>query len=184
LTPYIGSLLRGEPAVDLVGQMPFVVRLHVFSVFAMLAVVPFTSFAMVLVSAGDRVVLIASHPVAATARGGRRVLAKLSPARWLGRKKICRRRWGRCTGTQLRTEKTHATIDHPRQPGHRGARRRDRRQAAVPHGNATGYARHNPLRSPTSCTPATTGALSVLPLWGTLEPPRRDSVVQRVHELP
>jgi hypothetical protein len=63
--------------------MPFLVRLHVFSWFAMIAVVPFTSFAMTLVSAGDRVVLIASHPIAAMGRAGHRALAKLSPARWL-----------------------------------------------------------------------------------------------------
>ena len=83
VTPYIASLVRGEPATGLVERMPFLVRLHVFSWFALIAVVPFTSAAMIFVAAGDRVVLFAGRPVAAAARGGRRVLARLSPARWL-----------------------------------------------------------------------------------------------------
>jgi nitrate reductase gamma subunit len=83
VTPYIASLVRAEPATGLVGQMPFLVRLHVFSWFALLAVVPFTSAAMVLVAAGDRVVLLSARPIAAVARTGRRALARLSPARWL-----------------------------------------------------------------------------------------------------
>src|SRR5262249_32436228 len=52
LTPYLWSLGKGEPAIELVEQMPFLVRLHVFSWFAVLAVVPFTSAAMILVAAG------------------------------------------------------------------------------------------------------------------------------------
>jgi nitrate reductase gamma subunit len=83
LTPYLWSLARGEPATALVQQMPFLVRLHVFTWFAVLAVVPFTSFAMVLVAAGDRAVLLASRPIGAAGRTGRRALGKLSPARWL-----------------------------------------------------------------------------------------------------
>lgn len=83
LTPYLWSLARGEPAVGLVEQMPFLVRIHVFSWFAVLAVVPFTSAAMIAVAAGDRVVLLAGRPVTAAANAGRRALGKLSPARWL-----------------------------------------------------------------------------------------------------
>jgi hypothetical protein len=63
--------------------MPFLVRLHVFTWFAVLAVVPFTSAAMIVVAAGDRAVLLAGHPIAAMGRGGRRALGKLSPACWL-----------------------------------------------------------------------------------------------------
>ncbi|HEX3766504.1 MAG TPA: respiratory nitrate reductase subunit gamma [Kofleriaceae bacterium] len=83
LTPYLWSLGKGEPAIALVEQMPFLVRLHVFSWFAVLAVLPFTSAAMILVSAGDRVVLAVGRPITAAAQTGRRVLGKLSPARWL-----------------------------------------------------------------------------------------------------
>jgi nitrate reductase gamma subunit len=83
LTPYLRSLGKAEPAIELVGQMPFLIRLHVFSWFAVLAVVPFTSAAMILVAAGDRIVLAAGRPIAAAAHTGRRALGKLSPARWL-----------------------------------------------------------------------------------------------------
>jgi nitrate reductase gamma subunit len=83
LTPYLWSLTRGEPATALVQQMPFLVRLHVFTWFALLAVVPFTSAAMILVAAGDRLVLLAGRPITAAGHAGRRGLGKLSPARWL-----------------------------------------------------------------------------------------------------
>ncbi len=83
LTPYLWSLGKGEPAIELVEQMPFLIRLHVFSWFAVLAVVPFTSAAMILVAAGDRAVLAAGRPITAVAQAGRRALGKLSPARWL-----------------------------------------------------------------------------------------------------
>jgi nitrate reductase gamma subunit len=83
LTPYLWSLGKGEPAIELVEQMPFLIRLHVFSWFAVVAVVPFTSAAMILVAAGDRVVLASGRPITAAAQAGRRVLGKLSPARWL-----------------------------------------------------------------------------------------------------
>ncbi|HMG55562.1 MAG TPA: respiratory nitrate reductase subunit gamma, partial [Kofleriaceae bacterium] len=78
LTPYLWSLARGEPATDLVQQMPFLIRLHVFTWFAALAVIPFTSAAMILVSAGDRVVLLAARPIGAIGNRGRRAAGKLS----------------------------------------------------------------------------------------------------------
>lgn len=83
LTPYLWSLGRAEPAIQLVEQMPFLIRLHVFSWFAVLAVVPFTSAAMILVAAGDRAMLAVGRPITAMAHTGRRALGKLSPARWL-----------------------------------------------------------------------------------------------------
>jgi nitrate reductase gamma subunit len=83
VTPYLRSLGRGAPATALVGQMPFLIRLHTFTWFAVLAVVPFTSAAAILVAAGDRVVLAAGRPIAAAGLTGRRALARLSPARWL-----------------------------------------------------------------------------------------------------
>jgi nitrate reductase gamma subunit len=83
VVPYIRSLLTGVPASELVEQMPFLVRLHVFTWFAMLALVPFTSLAMILVSAGDRVLLVVARPLAAMGGAGRRTLARLSPARWI-----------------------------------------------------------------------------------------------------
>ena len=42
LTPYFVSLLNGRPAVSFVLQMPFLVQLHVFTLFAAVAVIPAT----------------------------------------------------------------------------------------------------------------------------------------------
>ena len=83
LAPYMQSLARGAPATRLIEHMPFLVRLHVLSWFAVIALVPFTSAAMILVSALDRVVMLITRPINAAARAGRRALARLSPARWL-----------------------------------------------------------------------------------------------------
>ncbi len=44
LTPYLVSLVRGASRAEYVEQMPFLVRLHVFTAFAAVAVAPFTSF--------------------------------------------------------------------------------------------------------------------------------------------
>ncbi|MEO7730181.1 MAG: respiratory nitrate reductase subunit gamma [Kofleriaceae bacterium] len=83
LVPYMRSLAVGAPASELVEQMPFLVRLHVFTWFAMLALLPFTSLAMILVSAGDRVLLVVARPIASAGGAGRRVLGRFSPARWI-----------------------------------------------------------------------------------------------------
>jgi len=53
LTPYISSLLRAKPATDYVLEMPPLVRLHVFSAFAAIAVIPLTRLSYVLVYAVD-----------------------------------------------------------------------------------------------------------------------------------
>ena len=83
LVPYLRSLALGAPASELVEQMPFLVRLHVFTWFALLALLPFTSLAMILVSAGDRALLVVARPISAMGGTGRRTLAWLSPARWI-----------------------------------------------------------------------------------------------------
>ncbi|HEX7843036.1 MAG TPA: respiratory nitrate reductase subunit gamma [Kofleriaceae bacterium] len=83
VTPYLRSLGLAAPATALVEEMPFLIRLHTFTWFAVLAVVPFTSAAAIVVAAGDRVGLVASRPIAALGRAGQRALGKLSPARWL-----------------------------------------------------------------------------------------------------
>lgn len=83
LAPYMMSLLRGAPATGLVEEMPFLVRLHVFSWFVVIALVPFTSAAMIFVSIGDRVLVVVTRPITAVAQLGRRTATKLSPARWL-----------------------------------------------------------------------------------------------------
>ncbi|HYY72642.1 MAG TPA: respiratory nitrate reductase subunit gamma, partial [Candidatus Bathyarchaeia archaeon] len=45
LRPYVVSLLRGAPAPGFALQMPFLVRLHVFSSFTAVALVPFSRLA-------------------------------------------------------------------------------------------------------------------------------------------
>jgi nitrate reductase gamma subunit len=83
LTPYVTSLARGTPQMPLIVEMPFLVRLHVASWFAVIALVPFTSAAMIVVALLDRGVMWINRPIHAIARGGRRAMARLSPARWL-----------------------------------------------------------------------------------------------------
>jgi nitrate reductase gamma subunit/mono/diheme cytochrome c family protein len=83
VTPYLRSLGQGEPAAALIGQMPFLIRLHAFAWFAVLAVVPFTHAAAIFVAAGDRVAMAAARLIDALGRSGQRTLGKLSLARWL-----------------------------------------------------------------------------------------------------
>jgi nitrate reductase gamma subunit len=65
LFPYVLTVLKGQPAVALASQMPFVVQLHVFSAFAALAVLPFTRLSPFLVLALHRVLALGGRPVAA-----------------------------------------------------------------------------------------------------------------------
>lgn len=45
LAPYVRSVVNGTPRAEYVATMPFVVRLHVFSAFAAIAALPFTTAA-------------------------------------------------------------------------------------------------------------------------------------------
>ncbi|HEX4420446.1 MAG TPA: respiratory nitrate reductase subunit gamma [Kofleriaceae bacterium] len=83
LAPYMSSLAHGAPAPVLVEEMPFLVRLHVFAWFVAVALVPFTSVAAMLLPGIDRVMLLVARPVSAAAGAGKRIAARLSPARWL-----------------------------------------------------------------------------------------------------
>lgn len=65
LSPYILTVLRGQPTVALAAQMPFLVQLHVFSAFAGLAVLPFTRLSPFLVLALHRVLALGGKPIAA-----------------------------------------------------------------------------------------------------------------------
>lgn len=49
LAPYVASLFHAKPAAGLASQMPFLVRLHVFSAFAALAVFPLTRLASAVI---------------------------------------------------------------------------------------------------------------------------------------
>jgi nitrate reductase gamma subunit len=83
LSPYVASLVHGAPETRLIENMPFLVRLHVLSWFALILLVPFTSASLILIAALDRGVAGVSRPIDAATEVGRRVLVKLSPAKWL-----------------------------------------------------------------------------------------------------
>lgn len=80
--PYVISLLRGEPAVDLATQMPFVARLHVLSSFAAVAVVPFTRLSMLLVGLVHGSITLAQRPLTAIGNAGGAWLRKHNPGAW------------------------------------------------------------------------------------------------------
>jgi len=83
LAPYMQSLARGAPATRLVEEMPFLVRLHVFSWFVVIALVPFTSAALIIASWLERCAMLVTRPINAATQVAHRMAAKLSPARWL-----------------------------------------------------------------------------------------------------
>ena len=68
LAPYLRSLLRMNPAVELVADMPFLVRLHVICAFALLAVAPFTGMVRYVFVPLDRLTSWIAAPVAAIRR--------------------------------------------------------------------------------------------------------------------
>lgn len=83
LTPYIASILRGRPAPELATQMPFLVRLHVFSAFAMLGVLPLTRLAAFFIFALHSVLALLARPVSAAGYSAERWLRRHNPAPWL-----------------------------------------------------------------------------------------------------
>ncbi len=83
LTPYVGSILRGRPAPGLATQMPFFVRLHVFSTFAMLAILPLTRLAAFFVFALHAILALLGRPVSAVVHAAERWLRRHNPAPWL-----------------------------------------------------------------------------------------------------
>jgi nitrate reductase gamma subunit len=87
LTPYVRSLFRNEPMVELAAEMPFFVRLHVFSAFSMLFLFPFTRFSKLLLAVFQRGVSTVIHPVAIhfeqLRRALRLMLARHNPTDWL-----------------------------------------------------------------------------------------------------
>ena len=87
LAPYTLSLLRGQPAVALAIGMPFLVRLHVFSAFATLALFPATDAASALVAAlsrGGRWISTPAYRLFDLGRKPVRIAARrLNPAIWI-----------------------------------------------------------------------------------------------------
>lgn len=83
LAPYMASLVSARPAAGLATQMPFLVRLHVFSAFAALAVLPLTRLAAFLVFAVDWTLGMAGRAMGSAARAMEAWMRKHSPAAWL-----------------------------------------------------------------------------------------------------
>jgi nitrate reductase gamma subunit len=83
LTPYVASILRGRPAPGLATQMPFFVRLHVFSAFAMFAVLPLTRLAAFFVFALHSILALMGRPISAAVHAAERWLRRHNPAPWL-----------------------------------------------------------------------------------------------------
>ena len=82
LTPYAMSLLRGQPAPELAAQMPFLVRLHLLSAFAAVALVPLTRLATFPVIAMQRSMALAAAPVRAGVNALTAWVARHNPSAW------------------------------------------------------------------------------------------------------
>jgi nitrate reductase gamma subunit len=87
LSPYMRSLLGRKPLVELVAEMPFLVRLHVFSAFLVPLFFPFTRPAQILLLVLEGGVRRVRHPVAVRLEQVRQALRLMverhNPAAWL-----------------------------------------------------------------------------------------------------
>ncbi len=83
LTPYVVSLLQGAPVTDFVGQMPCLVRLHIFSAFAVAAAIPMTRLAPAMVVLARVSLDVAVRPVAAVFDTATEWLRRYNPALWI-----------------------------------------------------------------------------------------------------
>jgi nitrate reductase gamma subunit len=83
LTPYITSLLKLRPTAGLAMQTPFLVRLHVFSMFAVFAVLPLTRLAAFLVFALHSTLTYMGRPISAAGHTAESWLRRHNPSAWL-----------------------------------------------------------------------------------------------------
>jgi len=83
LAPYMASLVRTKPAANLASEMPFLVRLHVFSAFAAIAVFPLTRLAAFVIFALNWAFALLYRAFASTARVLEAWTRKHNPAAWL-----------------------------------------------------------------------------------------------------
>jgi nitrate reductase gamma subunit len=79
----MASLVRAKPAANLAAQMPFLVRLHVFSAFAAIAVFPLTRLAAFVVFGLDWAFALLGRAFASTTRILEAWTRKHNPAAWL-----------------------------------------------------------------------------------------------------
>lgn len=83
LTPYMLSLLHGKPTSQFVTEMPLLVRVHVFSGFAAVAVLPVTRLAAVILPAIHWALHLATRPARALGQTVAERIRKHNPAGWL-----------------------------------------------------------------------------------------------------
>jgi nitrate reductase gamma subunit len=83
LAPYMASLVRAKPAANLASQMPFLVRVHVFSAFAAIAVFPLTRVASFVILVLNWALALLAGALASTTRVLEAWLRKRNPAAWL-----------------------------------------------------------------------------------------------------
>src|SRR5947209_1796607 len=83
LTPYVTSLLRLKPATQFAEQMPFLVRIHLFSTFAALAVLPLTRLAAIPVVALHFCLGMIGRPATRIGAAAEAWLRRRNPAAWL-----------------------------------------------------------------------------------------------------
>jgi nitrate reductase gamma subunit len=83
LTPYAISVLYGDPAAALVGNLPFLVQIHLVSSFAVLAVLPFTRLAPFPILALYRLATLARAPGRALAQRAETWLRARDRMAWL-----------------------------------------------------------------------------------------------------
>lgn len=83
LAPYMASLVRAKPAANLASQMPFLIRLHVFSAFAAVAVFPLTRLAAFAIYVLNRALALLGGAFGSTTSALEAWMRKHSPAAWL-----------------------------------------------------------------------------------------------------
>jgi nitrate reductase gamma subunit len=82
LVPYVASLMRGRPAVQLATQLPPLVQLHVLATFAAIAVVPFTRLSTFLVAVLQSCAVLISQPFRAAGNAFAKWSNQHNPGRW------------------------------------------------------------------------------------------------------
>jgi nitrate reductase gamma subunit len=82
LQPYVASILRGQPTILYVTQLPSLVQLHVLSTFAAIAVFPLTRLATLLVAAINGGVGLLSLPARVAGNAFTEWTRKHNPGGW------------------------------------------------------------------------------------------------------
>jgi len=88
VTPYAQSVLRGRPAGALVGEMPFLVRLHLLCAITLVPLIPFTSAAPLLIHGVRRGFELILVPIRDAVQPARTALAA-----WIARRGPAIRIW-------------------------------------------------------------------------------------------